>query len=132
VLLPFLVSGNAYAQSEKPVAEAQAAAADKNSPEMSSRDTPATFNARVNLVLVPVVVRDGQGSTIGNLRRKDFQLFDKGKPQVISKFSAEKSGSQVVRQKESPDGKTAEKTREKSAPPAVPEHFTAYLSAMSI
>jgi VWFA-related protein len=57
--------------------------------EVSSRDTPATFKVRVNLVLVRVVVRDGQGNVVGNLGKEDFQLFDNSKPQVISAFSLE-------------------------------------------
>ena len=41
--------------------------------------------------MVPVVVRDREGRAIGTLKQGDFQLFDKGKPQVISKFSVEKT-----------------------------------------
>ena len=63
---------------------------------MSSRDAPATFSTKVNLVMVPVVVRDAQGKAIGTLQKEDFQLFDKGKPQVISKFSVEKAGEAVI------------------------------------
>jgi len=54
---------------------------------MSSRDTPATFKAKVNLVLVPVVVRDSQGRPIGTLRQEDFQVFEDGKRQTIANFS---------------------------------------------
>jgi VWFA-related protein len=57
--------------------------------EVSSHDTPATFKVRVNLVLARVVVRDALGNTVGNLLKEDFQLFDNGKPQVISAFSVE-------------------------------------------
>ncbi len=53
-----------------------------------------TFQSKVNLVMVPVVVRDAQGRAIGNLEKADFQLFDKGKPQVISKFSIQKTGNE--------------------------------------
>jgi VWFA-related protein len=41
------------------------------------------------LVLVRVVVRDIQGHVVPNLHQEDFQLFDNGKPQVISTFSVE-------------------------------------------
>src|SRR6516165_8732290 len=61
--------------------------------EVNLRDEPATFRARVNLVLVPVVVRDKNGRAIGDLKKEDFALFDNGKPQVISKFSVEKAGA---------------------------------------
>src|ERR1700761_8444007 len=56
----------------------------------TSHDTPVTFSTAVNLVLVPVVVRDANGKATGTLRKEDFQLFDKGKPQVIARFSIDK------------------------------------------
>jgi len=71
------------------------APADK-SPEIASRDTPSTFSSKVNLVMVPVVVRDPRGKAIGTLKKEDFQLFDKGKPQVISKFTIEKADGRAA------------------------------------
>lgn len=47
-----------------------------------------TFQSKVDLVLVPVVVRDAQGRAVGNLTKADFQLFDKGRQQTIVSFSA--------------------------------------------
>ena len=64
-------------------------AAQEAAQELSARDAPITFTTRTNLVLVPVVVRDRQGKAVGNLRQEDFQLLDKGKPQIITKFSVE-------------------------------------------
>ncbi|MBV8568990.1 MAG: VWA domain-containing protein [Acidobacteriaceae bacterium] len=58
---------------------------------MASSDV--TFQSKVNLVMVPVVVRDRDGRAIGNLTKEDFQLSDKGKSQVISKFSIEKTAA---------------------------------------
>jgi VWFA-related protein len=57
--------------------------------EMSSRDTPATFKVRVNLVLVRVVVRDANGKIVPNLKKEDFQLFDNKKLQTVSSFTVE-------------------------------------------
>src|ERR1700689_2615559 len=71
------------------------APADK-SPEIASRDAPSTFSSKVNLVMVPVVVRDSKGKAIGTLKKEDFQLFDKGKPQVISKFTIEKADGRTA------------------------------------
>ena len=60
-------------------------------PEFASEEAPITFSSRVNLISVPVVVRDREGRAVGDLRKEDFQVFDKGKLQVITKFSIEKS-----------------------------------------
>src|SRR5580700_6502075 len=63
----------------------------QTSSEVTQRDAPFTFSTGVNLVLAPVVVRDRAGHAIGTLKKEDFQLFDKGKLQEISKFSIEKA-----------------------------------------
>ena len=88
VLLPLGLITGLQSRGQAPAAQ--------NAPEMSSHDTPATFSAKVNLVMVPVVVRNAQGKAIGTLQKEDFQLFDKGKPQVISRFSVEKAGETVI------------------------------------
>src|ERR1035441_5794692 len=88
-----------------------------NPAEMATREEPATFKARVNLVLVPVVVRDRQGRALGNLKQEDFQLFDKGKPQVVTKFSIEKSGGRAAKAAQTSQTNPAEKSQE----PAVPQ-----------
>src|ERR1017187_4373556 len=61
--------------------------------EISSHDVAPTFKLQVerNLVVVRVVVRNGKGATVDNLRKEDFQLFDRGKVQTISHFSVEKT-----------------------------------------
>jgi len=58
---------------------------------MTTKDAPIAFSTAVDLVLVPVVVRDAQGHAVGNLTKDDFLLFDKGKPVVITKFSIDKA-----------------------------------------
>ena len=57
------------------------------------REEKATFSARVNLVTVPVVVRDKQGRIVEGLTKQSFRLFDKGKLQEIERFAVEKPGS---------------------------------------
>ena len=47
------------------------------------------FRASGRMVLVSVVLRDTKGHAIGNLNQNAFQLFDEGKPQVITHFSLE-------------------------------------------
>ncbi len=44
------------------------------------------IKSNVNEVIVPVVVRDGQGHLVSDLTRHDFQVFDDGKPQVLAGF----------------------------------------------
>jgi VWFA-related protein len=109
-------------QSGQPAAPAEPSVA-----EMTTRDQPAVFRQNVNLVMVPVVVRDRQERCIGNLQREDFQLFDQGKPQVIAKFTVEKRGEHPAPKKESP-GEEAGTNPEEPGPPVVaPERFVAYL-----
>jgi VWFA-related protein len=63
---------------------------------MATRDSTPTFSTGVNLVLVPVVVRDNKGHAIGTLHKEDFQLFDRGKLQFIAKFSIERPEAPLV------------------------------------
>ena len=56
-------------------------------PTPDPRQETPSFQSKVELVLVPVVVRDAHGNTVGNLTRDDFQLFDRGKQQAIVSFS---------------------------------------------
>jgi len=103
-----------------------AAAQTANSQEIQSTENPATFKARVNLVLVPVVVRDSQGRAIGDLRKENFHLFDKGKPQEIVKFSVEKPGGRAAVQPTNPGTDATDKPTAAELA-AFPERFTAYL-----
>ena len=99
---------------------------------MASHDAPATFSTKVNLVMVPVIIRDSKGKAVGTLQKDDFQLFDKGKPQVIAKFSVEKAGEAVIPAEVAEDA-TLEKatgngTAAPSKPaPAIAQRFVIYL-----
>jgi VWFA-related protein len=97
--------------------------ASKPQTEMSQKDEPALFKARVNLVQVPVVVRDKTGKAIGNLKKEDFQVFDKGKPQFIARFSMETASGRVKGAIE-----TKVDTSPETLPPTdTPDRFIAYL-----
>lgn len=72
------------AQASAPAAQAPANA---DEAEMTSQETQVPLRVLVNLVPVRVVVRDAKGNTVGTLHKEDFQLFQDGKPQVISNFS---------------------------------------------
>src|SRR5687767_2831434 len=89
----------------------------------AGQEPDATFKTRVHLVSVPVVVRDNKGVPVGNLEKADFQLFERGKPQVISRFSMETAAGKVP---DAPHGNP----EVKGAPGAshvLPERFVAYL-----
>ena len=103
-----------------------AAAPPKPQTEMSQKDEPALFKARVNLVQVPVVVRDRQGKAVGTLKKEDFQLFDRGKPQYIARFSMEKGGARPKGAIDG-DGAAQPKTADTAPPIDTPERFIAYL-----
>ncbi len=100
-------------------------------PEVSSHDAPATFRVGTNLVLVPVVIRDGKGRAVGNLTQEDFHLFDKGKPQTILKFSVERPGSgvipTVVAKTTNSSGVEQAVATPAGPPAAVPERFVAFI-----
>ncbi len=101
------------------------------SAEMTTHDTPATFRTKVNLVLVPVVVRDKEGHAVGNLHKEDFQLFDKGKPQTISSFSMETLSSQMAEPAKvaAPveNGENGLEGPVAAKPEAMPNRFVAYV-----
>lgn len=60
-----------------------------SSPAQSPQQSVLTLKRQVNLVLVPVVVRDKKGNAVGTLTRDDFHIFSDGKPQPVSSFSVE-------------------------------------------
>lgn len=93
---------------------------------MSTKDEPAIFKARVNLVVVPVVVRDKKGAAIGGLKQDDFQLFDKGKPQYIARFSMERAGGQVGKSGKAKTALDPDKLNDEK-PADLPDRFIAYL-----
>jgi VWFA-related protein len=100
----------------------------QNTSEMSSHDAPATFSTKVNLVMVPVVVRDGKGKAIGTLQKEDFQLFDKGKSQVISRFSVEKAGEAAIPAEVGTDEAAIDKSAAPAGPAApIAQRFVIYL-----
>jgi len=55
-----------------------------------SQEAPAQFKSTVNVVLVPVLVRDGDGRLIQDLKQQDFEVFDRGKRQVISHLTVQR------------------------------------------
>ena len=102
--------------------------ANPNAPEMSTREeTTASFQSHVNLVMVPVVARDVHGAAVGNLTKANFLLFDKGKPQEITRFSVEKVGSKALPATSAAPGAPVSSEEEKEHTVDIPERFVAFL-----
>jgi VWFA-related protein len=97
-------------------------------PEVVTHETPATFSSRVNLVSVPVVIRDREGHAVGGRRQEDFQLFDKGKLQVITKFTIQTSISAPVTAASAASiAGNAAAPGETASKPELPDRYVAYL-----
>ena len=94
--------------------------------QMTTHDSTPVFKTAVNVVDVPVVVRDYKGRAVGTLTKDDFQLFDRGKLQKITKFTLEKSvGPDVIVPMA---GETKESPAIEALPAEIlPERFVAYL-----
>src|SRR4051812_46764051 len=116
LVLAFLLSVSAFCQA--PAAPPQA--------ETTIKDEPATFRSRVNLIQVPVVVRDKSGHATGNLKIDDFVLTDNGKPQFLTKFSVEKPGSREP-PPVNPEAVDPSAPKPDKPPPTLPDRFTIYL-----
>jgi len=95
--------------------------------ETATHEAPVTFQSRVNLVPLPVVVRDKKSNAVGNLTKDDFQIFDNGKLQVISRFSIEKSGAAGETKTISVERADGSAPPPAAAAPAIAGHFAAYV-----
>ncbi|HVI07836.1 MAG TPA: VWA domain-containing protein [Candidatus Binatia bacterium] len=99
--------------------------------EIASHDQPATLKVNVKLVVIRAVVRDAQGHPVGNLHKEDFEIFDKGKPQVISQFEVEQPGTRLVKAQqdhaEEPEDIAAGVLPAPASTAVLPERFVAFL-----
>jgi VWFA-related protein len=128
------IAGVAQSESQQAPASNTAgqSAGKQNSPELASHDEPTTFKVNVKLVVVRAVVRDSQGHAVGNLHQEDFQVFDKGKAQVITQFEVEQPGALAAKARQKADENSSEMPSVETSPhsgalTAAPERFVAYL-----
>src|SRR5258708_16227146 len=130
-----VVPTRARGQGESPQAPAPSNASQpeskQNTEELASHDEPATFKVNVKLVVVRAVIRDAEGHAVGNLRKEDFQAFDKGKLQVITQFEVEQPGALVAKARQNSE-ESAEQPADippsnSAGAPAAPERFVAFL-----
>src|ERR1700730_664953 len=82
--------------------------------------SPTTLKVRVNVVTVPVVVRDSSGHAVGNLQKENFEIFDNRKPQEIAQFTIEKTDHTDRDSSQSPATQNVKKI-------VIPARFTALL-----
>lgn len=109
-------------------APAQQTPVNPNAPEMNTREeSAASFRTHVNLVMVPVVARDAMGKGIGTLTKENFQLFDKGKLQEITRFTVEKMGAKAPLEANAAPGNSPTAEQGGGRAMYVPERFVAYL-----
>ena len=104
----------------------------QDSAEIATHDEPTTFKVNVRLVVVRAVVRDSQGHAVGNLRQEDFQVFDKGKPQVITQFEVEQPGTIAAKARQKAVENSGDIPSSDAPPNPVnatpgPERFVAYM-----
>jgi VWFA-related protein len=93
-----------------------------------SQDIPTRIVMNVNRAFLPVVVRDKQGHAVGDLKKEDFQVFDNGKPQVISGLTVEKR--EVTGTAPGNSAESTVKVSTSNAPPqaaVLPKRITVYL-----
>ena len=110
-------------------AQAPAQAPAKTEPEVITHESPAIFSTRVNLVSVPVVIRDREGHAVGGLKQDDFQLFDKGKQQVITKFTIQTKLPNPTAAPATPSASSVASRVTEAVPtskPELPDRYVAY------
>lgn len=65
-------------------------------PQQPSADARGRIRATVELVVVPVTVKDARGQLVAGIRPDEFRIFDDGVEQHITEFSAEASPLSVM------------------------------------
>src|SRR5579863_3006060 len=111
-VLSILLIVSAQAQQSTAVAPA---VTQSNDSEISTKDSDTAIKVEVNLVLVPVVVKDSSGNAVPGLKKEDFQLLDNGKPQAVSTFSVETSETRAESGSVRTEAKPVENEAEKRA-----------------
>ncbi len=130
IFTSLLAVGSSIAQSSAQAPHDSAGAASpesaSNVPELTTHEELQTFQVKVNLVEVRVVVRDAHGNAVGNLKQEDFRLFDDNKPQTITKFTVERREEGANIAASSPQAPATESPNESAKAPAQ-VHRVAYL-----
>jgi Ca-activated chloride channel homolog len=74
-----------------PASQAPAASVPQNTPPRTTApsDNPGTLRVNVNLVILPVTVKDGAGRLVPDLTRTEFRILDDNVEQRLEYFSVE-------------------------------------------
>lgn len=94
--------------------EAQVPASKGSQEESKNSQTGKASTAirtQVSVAVIPVVVRDSSGKSVGGLQEENFQVFDNGKLQEITQFTLEKAEAG-----ESPENSSVQSTKRFAAP----------------
>jgi hypothetical protein len=84
IFIPAPTTAQDAAPKSRDADSSQSHAVDDNN--QRPHENPTTLRVKVNVVIVPVVVRDSSGHAVGNLQKENFQIFDnRNKP--IAKLS---------------------------------------------
>ena len=101
------------------------ACAAQQSTETAPQGDTFKFETKLNVVLVPVLVTDKQGHAIGTLKKEDFQVFDRDKPQTLTGFTIQKRAAII----DAPRSSAVANSSVPAPNPAVvvPTHFIVFL-----
>jgi VWFA-related protein len=97
----------------------------QQSPENPPHDDNFVLKSDVNVVVVPVVVRDARGQEVGTLKKENFRVFDNGKSQVISGFSVHQGGQAGTSTKDAVSPSTSLGVNPR--PATAPERFIVFV-----
>jgi VWFA-related protein len=73
-----------------------AASYGQEKPKTTPSNSQPPIQSHVNVVLVPVVVRDSEGHAVETLKKGDFRIFDDGEERPIAGFSVETRGGETA------------------------------------
>ncbi|HZQ17181.1 MAG TPA: VWA domain-containing protein [Terriglobales bacterium] len=86
---------------------------------LSAQQLPGsdTLKKSVNLIQVPVIVRDRKGHAVTDLKATDFHLYDNGNPEAVTRFLYVQAGTGVNMQEENAAPEAVDSSRPSTSKP---------------